>query len=142
MTYLPVSNIETCSTDTFSKPRVENKINLMKNKCENASGPKMPEVVLQNIGEETESSRIEENMYKRGDLVYMYKLSPSRKKLERRWDGPFVVIKCVSPSVYLLQGKKKTIIVHRDRLKPCKLEENDLPKWARKVVAHCRELSQ
>ena len=142
MTYLPVSNIETCSTDTFSKPRVENKINLVKNKCENASGPKMPEVVLRNIGEETEGSRIEGNMYKRGDLVYMYKESSSQKKLKRHWDGPFVVIKCVSPSAYLLQGKKKTIIVHRDRLKPCTLEENDLPMWAKKVVAHCRESSQ
>ena len=53
-----------------------------------------------------------------------------------------MVIKCVSPSVYLLQGKKKTIIVHRDRLKPGSLETDGLPRWAKKVVAHCRELSQ
>ena len=143
MTYSPVSNLKTCSNDTLSEHRVENMSKTVKNKCENASGPKMPEVVLRNIVEETEKSRIEENMYKRGDLVYMYKLSPSQKKLERQWDGPFVVIKCVSPSAYLLTGKKKTIIVDRDRLKPCtKLEENDLPRWARKVVAHCRESSQ
>ena len=69
-----------------------------------------------------------------------YKESSSQKKLKRQWDGPFVVRKCVAPSVYLLQGKKKTIIDHRDRLKPCKLEEDDLPRWAKKVVAHCREL--
>ena len=142
MTYSPVSNLKTCSNDTLIEHRVENMSKTVKNKCENASGPKMPEVVLRNIVEETESSRIEENMYKRGDLVYMYKESSSQKKLKRHWDGPFVVVKCVSPSAYHLQGKKRTIIVHRDRLKPCTLEENDLPIWAKKVVAHCRESSQ
>ena len=72
MTYSPVSNLKTCSNDTISEHRVENKINYVKNKCVYASGPKMPEVVLRNIGEETVSSRIEENMYNRGDLAYMY----------------------------------------------------------------------
>ena len=133
---LPNLISETSSHGTFSQQRVENKS--VKASYREVAVPKMLEVVLRGICEETESSRIEENMYKRGDLVYIYKQSQSHKKLERPWEGPFIVRKCVSPSEYLLQGKKKTIIVHRDRLKPCLLEENDLPRWARKVVAHCR----
>ena len=82
-------------------------------------------------------TRIVEHIYKKGDLVY--KRNPSQKKLERPWDGPFIVLKCVSPSVYLIKGKRKTTIVHHDRLKPCSLEKNDLPKWARKIVAQCKE---
>ena len=136
--------LETSSNDLSCQPRVEKKVKSVTASYRKVSVPKMTEAVLRNIGEESESPGIEEYMYKRGNLVYMYmyKHSPSLRKLERRWDGPFVVIKYVSPSVYLLQEKKKTIIVHRDRLKPCKLEENDLPRWARKVVAHCRESSQ
>ena len=139
---LPNLISETSSHGTFSQQRVEDKIRSVKASYREVAVPKMSEVVLRNIGEETESSGIDEYTYKRGDFVYTYKQSPSRKKLERPWEGPVIVRKCVSPSEYLLQGKKKTIIVHRDQLKPCLLKENDLPKWARKVVAHCRESSQ
>ena len=139
---LPNLISETSSHGTFSQQRVENKIKSVKASYREIAVPKMSEVVLRGIGVEKESPGIEENMYQRGDLVYMYKQSPSRKKLEKPWDGPFIVMKCVSPSVYLLQGKKKTIIVHRDRLKPGSLETDDLPRWAKKTVARCRELSQ
>ena len=138
---LPNLISETSSHGTFSQQRAENKIKSVKASYREVAVPKMSEVVLRGIGVEKESPGIEENMYQRGDLVYMYKQSPSQKKLEKPWDGPFIVIKCVSPPVYLLQGKKKTIIIHRDRLKPCKLED-DLPRWAKKVVAHCRESCQ
>ena len=139
---LPNLISETSSHGTFSQQTVEKKVKLVKVKYRSASWLKVSEAVLRNIGEKTESPGIDKYMYKRGDFVYTYKQSPSHKKLERPWEGPFIVRKCVSPSEYLLQGKKKTIIAHRDRLKPCLLEENDLPRWARKVVAHCRESSQ
>ena len=139
---MPILYLISVWDGTFSQQRVENKIKLVKASYRKVAVPKMSEVVLRGIGEEKESPGIEENMYQRGDIVYMYKQRPSRKKLERQWDGPFIVIKCVSPSAYLLQGKKKTIIVHRDHLKPCSLVKDDLPRWARKVSAHCRESSQ
>ena len=77
-------------------------------------------------------SRIKEYEYKPSDLVY--KRHPSPKKMERPWDGPFVVVKMVSPSVYLIQGKRKTTVVHHDRLKPCNMAQEDLPVWVKKVV--------
>ena len=77
---------------------------------------------------------IVENVYKQGGLVY--KGNQSQKKLERPWDGPFVVLKIVSSSVYLLQGNLKIVIVHHDRLKPCFLAKKDIPRYAGKAVVN------
>ena len=80
-------------------------------------------------------SRIVETVYKRGDVVYK-KCAPV-KKLEKIWDGPYIVLKILSPSVYLIQGRKKTLVTHHDRLKRCLIIKEELPRWARKVVSDC-----
>ena len=83
-TDLPPLILETSSNDISRQPRLEKKVKSVKasyrkisvpKMTRKISVPKMTEAVLRNIGEETECSRIEENMCKRGDLVYMYKES-------------------------------------------------------------------
>jgi hypothetical protein len=71
-------------------------------------------------------TRIAENMLKVGDLVY--KKKGVSIKLEDIYQGPFVITSIVSSSVYQIQGKKKTFIVHHDRLKP--YEPELVPRWA------------
>ena len=74
-------------------------------------------------------SRIVENVYQRGDLVY--KKEGAGKKLDPKYVGPFIVIKCLSPSVYKVQGKRVTMIVHHDRLKMYGAEK--IPSWVVKI---------
>ena len=80
-------------------------------------------------------SRMVEHVYKKGDVVYK-KCAPL-KKLDKPWDGPYIILKMLSPSVYLIQGRRKTYVTHHDRLKPCGIETGELPKWAKKVVKNC-----
>ena len=80
-------------------------------------------------------SRVVENVYKTGDVVYK-KCAPG-KKLERLWDGPFIILKLLSPSVYLIQGRRKTLVTHHDGLKRCLMMKEDLPKWAQRIIKNC-----
>ena len=48
-----------------------------------------------------------ENLYQKGDIVYMRE--GAGKKLDPKYTGPFIVIECLSPSVYKIQGKKNDI---------------------------------
>ena len=74
-------------------------------------------------------SRIVENVYNIGDLVY--KKEGAGKKLDPKYIGPFIITKCLSPSVYKLHGKKITLIVHHDRLKKYTAEK--IPAWVVKI---------
>ena len=74
-------------------------------------------------------SRIVENVYQRGDLVY--KKEGAGKKLDPKYVGPFIVIKCLSQSVYKVQGKRVTMIVLHDRLKMYGAEK--IPSWVVKI---------
>lgn len=74
-------------------------------------------------------SRIVENTFKRGDIVY--KREGTAKKFEEKYKGPYIILKCLSPSVYQVQGKKLTLVVHHDRLK--KFESEKIPSWLRKI---------
>ncbi|VDH95774.1 Hypothetical predicted protein [Mytilus galloprovincialis] len=49
------------------------------------------------------------------------------KKLRSPWQGPYLVIKVISPVLYRIQKRKKALVVHHDKLKPC--EDKVLPKW-------------
>ena len=79
-------------------------------------------------------TRINENIYSPGDLVY--KRSPMQKKLQKPWEGPLVVMKCLGGSVYRLSDKKKAQVLHHDRLKPYNSEF--IPRWARKLSKQAR----
>ena len=80
-------------------------------------------------------SRIVEIIYISGDVVYK-KFVPA-KKLEKSFNGPYIILKMLPPSVYLIQGRRKTLVTHHGRLKRCLMMKEELPRWARKVVTEC-----
>ena len=63
--------------------------------------------------------------FKQGDLVRLHTPVVSRgksRKLHRPWTGPYRVVKRLSEAVYRihhLQQRRKRMVVHFDRLKPC-----------------------
>ncbi|VDI68082.1 Hypothetical predicted protein [Mytilus galloprovincialis] len=66
-----------------------------------------------------------------GDAVYRIdsatKVGES-KKLRSPWQGPYLVHQShISPVLYRIQKRKKALVVHHDKLKPC--EDKVLPKW-------------
>ena len=71
-------------------------------------------------------------------LVYLkintnqvYRRSHNRKKLEKPWEGPYVVIKSLGDVVYQVTDKRKAVVLHHDMLKPYTSEF--VPNWARKL---------
>jgi hypothetical protein len=63
--------------------------------------------------------------YERGDFVWLYQ--PRNKigicpKLQKLWQGPYLVLDCMGHAVYKIQDKPcgKIKVVHFDRLKPYK----------------------
>ena len=65
--------------------------------------------------------RILEMTYSPGDVVYLRDSSTVigiSTKLRPPWTGPFLIT-VARPPVYKLQGRKRTLVVHHDRLKPC-----------------------
>ena len=86
--------------------------------------------------------RVHGEPFKPGDLVWLHSPAVPRgqsKKLHHPWKGPLKVIERLGESTYKiksLQGRKKTQIVHFDRLKPCAVstaadnEQNLIPPAA------------
>ena len=68
-----------------------------------------------------------------GDLVYqrnvVVKLGQCRK-LCPLFKGPYLIIRVLSPYLYEVQDRKKTLVLHHDRLKIC--EERAVPFWVRR----------
>ena len=72
--------------------------------------------------------RLKVKTYEVGDLVY--KLDSAKKvgqspKLQQVWKGPFLVTKVLSPVLFRVCDRKKSYVLHHDRLKPCK--DRDIP---------------
>ena len=68
--------------------------------------------------------------YEIGDLVYV--LDSARKigispKLQPVWKGPYVISKFISPILFEVADKRKSFVLHNDRLKPC--EDRSIPLW-------------
>ena len=59
------------------------------------------------------------------------------KKLDAKYTGPYIIVKCLSPSVYKVQGKSLTFVVHHDRLKAYVSEK--LPSWILSIQKHLKE---
>ncbi|KAK3097999.1 hypothetical protein FSP39_015198 [Pinctada imbricata] len=65
-----------------------------------------------------------------GDLVYIKddtKKVGKSPKLQPLWKGPAIVAKRLGPVLYEVQDKKKTHVLHHNRLKPCFMET--IPLW-------------
>ena len=84
-------------------------------------------------------SRMFEHVYKKGDVVFK-KCAPL-KNLDKPWDGPYIILKMLSPSVYLIQGRRKTHVTYHDRLKPRGIQTGELPKSTQKIVQNVAETS-
>ena len=66
----------------------------------------------------------------------MYVLDPSNKpgvstKLQPIFRGPYLVVKVYSPILYLVQDRKRQVVVHHDRLLLC--NDRFIPMWMRKL---------
>ena len=77
--------------------------------------------------------RLKENTYEIGDLVYL--LDSARKigqssKLQQIWKGPLLVTKVLTPILFEVTGRKKPVVLHHDRLKPCC--DRNIPLWLRR----------
>ena len=71
--------------------------------------------------------------YEIGDLVYV--LDSARKigispKSQPVWKGPYVISKVISPILFEVTDKRKSFVLHHDRLKPC--EDRFVPLWLRR----------
>jgi hypothetical protein len=68
--------------------------------------------------------------YSVGDAVYKWdtatKVGHSRK-LKPPWKGPYIVVKVINPVLYEIEDRKKSYVIHHDRLKLC--TDKDLPIW-------------
>ena len=73
-----------------------------------------------------------QNQYIVGDFVWLHRavrkkgLSP---KLQRPWTGPYQIVEVLSPQTYRIRlavaGKRTSLVVHHDRLKPCVVREDE-----------------
>ena len=77
-------------------------------------------------------TKLYQRTYSVGDLVYkinsVTKVGLSRK-LSPIWIGPLVIEEVLSSVLYRVQGRKRTEVIHHDRLKPC--VDRILPLWLR-----------
>lgn len=71
--------------------------------------------------------------YKKGDkvLVYQPNLQPGEHgKFKRQWEGPWVVVEqssALNVKVAPLHGRKKTIVIHTNRVKPYSTQTREKP---------------
>ena len=78
--------------------------------------------------------RVHGDEYQVGDLVWLHNpVIPkgAKRKLHCPWTGPFKVVKKLSTVVYRIQdtrpNKRKRLVVHSDRLKPCPSMRAEIP---------------
>lgn len=68
--------------------------------------------------------------YEPGDLVYEINSASKigiSQKLQKIWKGPLLVVKVLSPWLYVVKGRRKERVVHHDRLKVCR--DREIPLW-------------
>ncbi|XP_057691272.1 uncharacterized protein LOC130915330 [Corythoichthys intestinalis] len=74
--------------------------------------------------------RAKEHSYNVGDLVFLKddtKKKGMSPKLQPIWKGPLIVAARRGPVLYEIQGPKRSIIIHHDRLKP--YNSDVIPVW-------------
>lgn len=53
------------------------------------------------------------------------------RKLQSIYSGPYLVTRVLSQVLYCIRGRKREVVVHHDRLKPCC--DRFVPLWLRKL---------
>ena len=87
--------------------------------------------------------KVLERKYNVGDLVYLINSSSKvgqSNKLKPIWKGPYLVIKVISPVLFRIKGRKREVVVHHDRLKPCM--DRSIPMWMRRLRHHVLDLDE
>jgi hypothetical protein len=88
----------------------------------------------QKYQKKTYDLKVYQNTFNEGDLVYA--LDTSRQagvgsKLKPIWRGPCLVEKVLSPVLYRLRDRKRSQVLHHDRIKPCR--DRQVPMWLRRL---------
>ena len=86
--------------------------------------------------------KVLERKYNVGDLVYLINCSSKvgqSNKLKPIWNGPYLVIK-ISHVLFRIKGRKREVVVHLDRLKPCL--DRSIPMWMRRLRHRVLELDE
>ena len=71
--------------------------------------------------------------YEVGDLVYKLRSGVTKgisRKLLSIYEGPFLVTEVLPPVLFRIEGRKRSVIVHHDKLKPC--NDRFIPFWLRR----------
>ena len=77
-------------------------------------------------------TKLSHTSFHKGDLVYKLDSSTKvghSKKLRPIFMGPYLVKEVLSPALFRLEGRKKAIVAHHDKLIKCK--DRVLPFWIR-----------
>jgi hypothetical protein len=77
--------------------------------------------------------RAKQTSFDRGDLVYKLNVAVRKgqsRKLEQIYVGPFLVTEVLSPILYRIEGRRKSMVAHHDRLRIC--EDRVVPIWMRR----------
>ena len=77
--------------------------------------------------------KVREQRYQLGDMVY--KLDSTTQvgvtaKLKPVYDGPYLIIQVISSLLYRIAGRRRTQVLHHDRLRPC--IDREVPLWIRR----------
>jgi hypothetical protein len=77
--------------------------------------------------------RLKVHCYEVGDLIYLYnsatKIGISNKLLPI-WTSPYIVTQKLSNLVFRIEGEKRSMVVHHDRMKTCR--DRVLSLWIRR----------
>ncbi|XP_061191756.1 uncharacterized protein LOC133199998 [Saccostrea echinata] len=79
--------------------------------------------------------RVSSKQYEVGDLVYVNKMAKQvgkSPKLQSVWEGPFIVKKKYGPVLYEVQGRKRSAVIHHDRLKA--YTSDFVPGWVNRYI--------
>ena len=89
----------------------------------------------------TYDARTKQHTYEVGDLVYRLNATVKKgvsRKLEPVYVGPLLVTEVISPVLYRVEGRKKSAVMHHDRLRVC--EDRFIPLWIRRRRHHLLSL--
>jgi hypothetical protein len=77
--------------------------------------------------------KVKQNSYEKGDLVYLIDTSSKvgqPNKLRPVYSGPYVITEVLSPILYRLLGRRRSFVVHHDRLRSC--QDITIPMWVQR----------